>query len=430
MMKTKTLSTFFIALLFLSGASLVSAQQEASDARHERQAAQVSQLTLDDLRTFTDVFNQARINYVEDVDDKTLLDAAIRGMLLELDPHSAFLPAKELGELNDAARGRYSGIGIEVRVRDDKLVINAIINDSPADLAGINPGDVITSIDDNPIAGRYLPDAMDDLLGKPGTEVKLIVLPDEGEERELTITRQYIVLPTLSFQLLEESYGYFKITQFHRESAIHLEEALESIRSDGIELKVLVLDLRDNPGGVLQPAVAMADGFLDEGVIVSTRGRNSTMQMEFSAQPGQWLPGTPVMLLVDRRTASASEVFAGALQDHSRAVIVGERTFGKGSVQSVLPLRNGDGIKLTTARYYTPTGKSIQAAGIEPDVVIEWAVDTDSDTDQTREADLEGHLVRETKPDDTTSDEATSLLAGFPLEEVLNVLREAGIVND
>ena len=154
------------------------------------------------------------------------------------------------------------------------------------------------------------------------------------------------------------------------------------------------------------------------------------MQMEFSAQPGQWLPGTPVMLLVDRGTASASEVFAGALQDHSRAVIVGERTFGKGSVQSVLPLRNGDGIKLTTARYYTPTGKSIQAAGIEPDVVIEWAVDTDSDTDQTREADLEGHLVRETKPDDTTSDEATSLLAGFPLEEVLNVLREAGIVND
>jgi len=425
---TGNVRIFSFTLAFLASISIALAQDDSAETVAEQQASRAAQLTLDDLRTFTDVFNQARRNYVEEVDDKTLLDAAIRGMLHELDPHSSYLPAKEYKELNDVARGRYSGIGIDVRAVDGRIVVNAIINDSPADKAGMNPGDVITSIDGKPIKGRPLPEAMDELLGQPDTGVVLIVLPADGEARELTITRQYIKVPTLSFRLLDDSYGYFKMTQFHRESALDLQQSLESIKSDGIELRALIIDLRNNPGGVLQQAVAMADGFLDEGVIVSTRGRNSTMQMEFTAHPGQWLPDTPLMLLVDRSSASASEVLAGALQDHSRALIVGERTFGKGSVQSVLPLRNGAGIKLTTARYYTPSGRSIQAAGIEPDVVIEWDEYADTGDNRIREADLERHLDKETAPEGNTLAGSQAVLDDFPLEEVLDALREAGII--
>ncbi len=428
MMKTK-LTIFSSALLILAGVTCAHAQATDSSESPEAESGQVSQLTLDDLRTFTDVFNQARRNYVEDVDDKTLLDAAIRGMLLELDPHSSYLPVKEYGELNDSAQGRYSGIGIEVRAQEGKIAVQAIINDSPADQAGMNPGDVITSIDGQPIKGRFLPDAMDELLGPPDTTIDLIVLSPEGESRELTITRRYIVPPTLSFRLLEGSNGYFKVTQFHRQSAIHLQEALDSIKNDGIELNALVIDLRENPGGVLQQAVAMADGFLDSGLIVSTRGRNSTMQLEFRAQPGQWLPAdTPIMLLVDRGTASASEVLAGALQDNGRALIAGERTFGKGSVQTVLPLRNGAGIKLTTARYYTPSGRSIQAEGIKPDVMLESDELTETNDTRGREADLEGHLGKESVSPDGGSAPASIPLEGFPLEELLQVLKDEGLI--
>jgi carboxyl-terminal processing protease len=421
-MTTRSLGFITFVLTTLVAASAVSAQD--GEARDE--TAQTAQLTLDDLRTFTDVFNQARRNYVEEVDDKTLLDAAIRGMLQELDPHSSFLPAKEYETLNDTAQGRYSGIGIDVEASEGKLVVRAIINDSPADLAGLNPGDVITSIDGQPIRGRPLPEAMDELKGEPGSEVELTVMPPEGEERELSITRQYLQVPTLSFDLIGDSYGYFKVTQFHREIADQLEQSLESIKKEGIELSVLIIDLRNNPGGVLQPAVAMADGFLEDGVIVSTRGRNSTMQLEFTAHPGQWLPRTPVMLLVDRGTASAAEVLAGALQDHSRALVVGERTFGKGSVQSVLPLRNGAGIKLTTARYYTPSGRSIQATGIEPDITLESIDKAQNGDIRKREADLDRHLGTGSE---NTGDEPlkmTPAFDDFPLEEVLDALIEAG----
>jgi carboxyl-terminal processing protease len=419
---------FSITLAFLAGISTCFAQEENQATALDGNPGRAAQLTLDDLRTFTDVFNQARKNYVEEVDDKTLLEAAIRGMLLELDPHSEYLTQKSYQDLNDTSSGRYSGIGIDVRASEGRIVVNAVINDSPADQAGMNPGDTITSIDGRRVKGRPLRAAMDELQGDPDTEVVLTVLPPGGEERELTITRRYLQVPTLGFELLDESYGYFRMTQFHKDSAVDMEQSLDSLKSEGVELGVLVIDLRDNPGGVLQQAVAMADGFLEEGVIVSTRGRNSTMQMEFTAQPGQWLPNTPLMILVDHGTASASEVLAGALQDHQRALIVGERTFGKGSVQSVLPLRNGAGIKLTTARYYTPSGRSIQAEGIVPDVVMEWAESTDSAGDRRREADLERHLGRETELNTGESPEMESTLEDFPLEEALEVLRDAGII--
>jgi carboxyl-terminal processing protease len=423
-------SVLSAALVSLASFSLVFAQTAAEPSAAEHTPGPSAQLTLDDLRTFTDIFNQARKNYVEEVDDQTLLNAAIRGMLHELDPHSSYLPVKELEELNDASLGRYSGIGIEVQDRDGKVVVNAIINGSPADLAGINPGDVITSINGNPVEGRPSNEAMDELQGKPDSNVLLHVIPVKGEERDVEITRQYIKLPTLSFELLDGSIGYFKMTQFHQESASQLEQTLESIKSDGIELSAVIIDLRKNPGGILRQAVAMADGFLDEGGIVSTRGRNSTMQLEFNATPGQWFPGIPLMILVDHSTASASEVLAGALQDNGRAVIVGERTFGKGSVQSVLPLRNGAGIKLTTARYYTPSGRSIQAEGILPDVVIEWTEDTAGEEGQLREADLDRHLGHELQRETDSPPPNRVVLEDFPLEKLLQALKNAGLIPD
>jgi carboxyl-terminal processing protease len=397
-----------------------------------------AQLTLDDLRTFTDVFNQVRRNYVEEVDDRTLLESAIRGMLLELDPHSAYLPGDDYRNLEDNSQGRYSGIGIDVQVQDGRIVVKAVINGSPADEAGINPRDIITSIDGEPIKGRQLTDAIDELLGVPGSKVDLVVLTPGGEERHVSVEREYLQIPVLSFDLLANSWGYFKLSLFHKETGVDLEQSLHSIRDDGIELRGLVIDLRDNPGGVLQGAVELADGFLDEGLIVTTRGRNSTMQMEFAARPGQWSPGTPLLILVDGGTASASEVFAGALQDHRRAVIVGERTFGKGSVQSVLPLRNGGGIKLTTARYYTPSGRSIQAEGIEPDVVYAAGGVAGAETERTREADLERHLVRDVGVGDNGAAEPpagaaasgnAALTDDFPLDEALGILEAAGILS-
>ena len=426
-MKIPDLTIRALALCLLASPPAFSQSQPDSAGAEESVIGTRAQLTLDDLRTFTDVFNQVRRNYVEPVDDKTLLDAAIRGMLSELDPHSAFLGSEEYQDLNDTARGRYSGIGVNVRPEDGFITVDAIINDSPADQAGLNPGDVITSINGQQVRGRYLPDAIDEIDGEPGTELTIEVLTPEGETREVSLQREYIQYPTLSYELLEQSWGFFKLTQFHRESAVHLQEALESIKAEGTELRGLIIDLRDNPGGVLQPAVAIADGFLDEGLIVSTRGRNETMQMEFTAHPGQWLEGAPVVLLVDRGTASASEVLAGALQDHGRALIIGEQTFGKGSVQSVLPLRNGAGIKLTTARYYTPTGRSIQAMGITPDIAIEDDTFSAAGDSGGRESDLDRHLsASEASADGVTGTGHSK--DEFPLDEILQV-RESAVLS-
>jgi len=244
------------------------------------------------------------------------------------------------------------------------------------------------------------------------------------------LEREVIKVPALSFRLLDQTIAYFRIVYFHHESAKDLKESIESVLAEGIELDGVILDLRNNPGGVLQPAIEMADGFLDEGDIVSTRGRNATMQMAFSAQQGQWLPGVPLVVLVDRGSASASEVLAGALQDNHRAVIIGERTFGKGSVQSVLPLRNGSGLKLTTARYYTPSGRSIQALGIEPDIQVASAVEVvDYVDDRKLEADLDGHLDNDSEETTNTAVSSVTIEEDYPLYEALNLLRASRIIS-
>jgi carboxyl-terminal processing protease len=384
-------------------------------------------LTLEDLRAFSDVFNQARKNFVDPVDERALIHAAIRGMLAELDPHSSYLPATAYQELRDVSSGRYGGVGIRLAFTDSRIEVDAIIDGSPADRAGIDLGDVILAIDGEPVRGRALQDAADAVDGEPGTRVQLRVQRPGEPPREVTLERELIKLPTLSYQALSRGWGLFRMSQFHRDSAKDLAAALESIRAGGTDLAGLVLDLRGNPGGVLQPAIEIADGFLESGRIVSTRGRNPTMQMEFTAQPGQWLPGKPLVVLVDRRSASASEVLAGALQDHGRALIVGERTFGKGSVQSVLPLRDGSGIKLTTARYYTPDGRSIQAEGIVPDLAVELADAPSRNAPASgREVDLAGHLPPETATIESV--ESSDSNGKFPLEEIMAVLAEAGLL--
>lgn len=423
--------SLLITLVILAFASTASGEENPEDLVQAGPSSGNAQLTLDDLRAFTDVFSQIRRNYVEEQDDKTLLNAAINGMLSALDPHSAYLPADDYKQLDDSSRGRYSGIGIDVGIKDQKIVIRSVITPSPADRGGIKPGDIITAINGNPVKGRLLRDAIKEIQGEPGSTITIAILPldADGKERKVELTREYVNIPAMSFKLLDQKYGYFRISFFHKNSATNLAKSLESIKRDDIVLKGMIIDLRNNPGGMLQPAVEMADGFLEKGLIVSTRGRNATMQLEFNAQAGEWLPGVPLIVLVDRGSASASEVLAGALQDHGRALIIGERTFGKGSVQSILPLRNGSGVKLTTARYYTPSGRSIQAEGIRPDLVVERVKIVNAHDQRIREADLDRHLSNDTDVKAVIPDVSVPAEEDYPLHEALSILKGANILS-
>jgi carboxyl-terminal processing protease len=361
--------------------------QEAPSSRTE--------LSLDDMRTFTDVFNQIRNTFVEETDDHTLMNAAIRGMLSELDPHSSYMEADEFRQLDDSSRGRYSGIGVELVIQKKRVKVVFVMENEAADKAGVVAGDIITSINQNDLRGRDLQTAINRLRGEAGTEVTITVEHKNGEVSEFKLVRDFVKVASVFSRPVDKDYGYFQVTHFTRKSADELLEQIEYMQSNHEgPLKGIVLDLRNNPGGVLNPAVTMADGFLDEGLIVYTRGRAAN-QLQYSAKPGQWLEGVPMVVLVNRSSASASEVLAGALQDHGRALIVGEKTFGKGSVQSVLNLRNGSGIRLTTSRYYTPSGRSIQAEGIQPDIEIPAIRIIENEDKRKREADLDRHLTGE-----------------------------------
>ena len=388
-----------------------------------------AQLSLDDLRTFTDVFNQVRNNFVEETDDHTLMNAAIRGMLSELDPHSSYMEADEFRQLDNNTRGRYSGIGVEVVIQNEHVKVTYVMDGGAADKAGMIVGDVITSIDRVDLRGQNLRLAVDTLRGKVGTTVEITVRHENGEVSNLELVRDFVEVASVYSRPVDGNYGYFQITHFTRKTADELLEQIEYMQ-DNHEgpLKGIVLDLRNNPGGVLSPAVTIADGFLDDGLIVYTRGR-AEKQLEFTAKPGQWLEGVPVVVLVDRSSASASEVLAGALQDQGRALIVGEKTFGKGSVQSVLNLRNGSGIRLTTSRYYTPSGRSIQAEGIHPDVEITAVQMVENDDQRKREVDLDGHLAGESAENPVVFGSEVSAADDYMMYQALILLKAASVLS-
>jgi len=389
-----------------------------------------SQLSLDDLRTFTDVFNQVRNNFVEETDDHALLNAAIRGMLSELDPHSSYMEADEFRQMDDSSQGRYSGIGVEVAIRNERVEVDFVLAGGAADQAGIVSGDIITSIDNRDLRGQDLRTAVGGLRGEAGTEVEITVEHNNGEVSNLKLVRDFVKVSSVFSRPVDKDYGYFQITHFTRKSADELLEQIEYMQSNREgALKGVVLDLRNNPGGVLNPAITIADGFLDDGLIVYTLGRAEN-QLEYTAKPGQWLEGVPMVVLVDRSTASASEVLAGALQDHGRALIVGEKTFGKGSVQSVLNLRNGAGVRLTTSRYYTPSGRSIQAEGIQPDVEIATVKIVENGDKRKREVDLDRHLNGEPETHSGVFSSEVSAADDYMMYQALILLKGAGVLSN
>jgi carboxyl-terminal processing protease len=352
------------------------------------------ELPLDDLRTFTDVFNQIRVGYVEEVDDKTLLEYAIRGMLNGLDPHSVYLSADDFNDLQSSTTGEFSGLGLEVGMENGFIKIISPIDGSPAERAGLQPGDIILKLDKQPVKGMGLDKAIDLMRGPKGSSIDLTIAR-EGENQPFTVNlmRDVIRVASVRKRWLEPGYGYLRIAQFQKASGGDVQKALADLMEEG-ELKGLVLDLRNNPGGVLNASVEVADQFLDGGNVVYTEGRIDKAQTRYNATPLDSTNGAPLVVLINGGSASASEIVAGALQDHRRAVIMGTDSFGKGSVQTILPLSKDRAIKLTTALYFTPNGRSIQAQGIKPDIEVERAKVTAFENMPTRisEDDLSGRL--------------------------------------
>ena len=391
-----------------------------------------------EIRTFSDIFARIKQDYVESVDDKELMKSAIRGMLSGLDPHSAYLDKKEYLNLHEGTTGEFGGLGIEVGLEDGFVKVISPIDDTPAQRAGIRAGDVIIRLDSKSVKGMSLDEAVKLMRGKPGEPIVITVVR-EGEEKPLkfTIIRAVIQVKSVKSRELDPGFIYLRITQFQTRTADLLRSAIERLTRDDEELEGVVLDLRNNPGGVLNGAVDVADMFLEEGLIVYTKGRGKGAESEFSAGPGDMANGAPIVILVNEGSASASEIVAGALQDHKRAIVLGERTFGKGSVQTILPMNNGDAIKLTTARYFTPSGRSIQAKGIQPDIELHSLIlaKTRVDLKPIKESQLTGHLENNTS---RTEDSAIAKKIGskkttlaekdYPLFEALNLLKSLAIL--
>lgn len=370
-------------------------------------------LPVEELRAFADVFNAIKQGYVEPVDDRKLITGAISGMLSGLDPHSSYLDAEAFKDLQVGTQGEFGGLGIEVGMEDGFVKVVSPIEDTPAFRAGVQSGDLIVKLDDTPVKGMSLSDAVKRMRGKPRTDIVLTIMR-KGENRPivLTLTREVIKVQSVKSKMVEPGYGYLRVVQFQENTAASVVQHLDKIVKSG-ELKGLVLDLRNDPGGLLHGAVGVAAAFLPvNALVVSTDGRTEDAKREYRAVPADYLRGTredflrelpararelPMVVLVNGGSASASEIVAGALQDHKRAVVMGTQTFGKGSVQTVLPLNNSTAIKLTTARYYTPSGRSIQAKGIEPDIVVEET--TNGSSKRLREADLQRHLGNDKSPD-------------------------------
>ena len=399
----------------------------------ERESSQAT-LPVEELRTFSDVFGRIKNDYVVDVDDKELIENAIRGMLSGLDPHSSYLDAEQFTELQVGTTGQFGGLGIEVGMENGFVKVIAPIDDTPAQRAGVESGDLVIRLDDTPVKGMTLNEAVKIMRGKPGSDIELTIVR-EGLDQPLkiTITRDIIKVKSVRARMLEPGFGYLRISQFQSKSAENMVDAIEDLKKENKgPLQGLVLDLRNNPGGVLNGAVAVSDAFLRKGMIVYTEGRIADSRLRFNATPDDVIDGAPLVVLVNQGSASASEIVAGALQDHKRAIIVGVQTFGKGSVQTILPLSSDSALKLTTARYYTPSGRSIQAEGITPDIELESikVSSVEQNIEPLKEADLSHHLVNgdgkkkaDKKSADEEEDVALSAADDYMLYEALNMLK-------
>ncbi len=393
-------------------------------------------IPLEDVQAFVAVYRAVKRAYVDPVDDHRLMNQAIRGLLTGLDPHSEFLDAKGLSNLDQETSGAYAGLGVEVVMVDGAMRVVSPIDDTPASRAGIKSGDIIARIDGELVTADNGSESIDKLRGAPGSTIKLSVLREGlNTPMELSLIRERIRVASVKGNLLEPGYAYVRIAQFQQDTGNELRERLRKLASSKPPLRGLVFDLRSNPGGVLNAAIDVSDSFLDSGTIVSTRGRYPDPGSQFSAVAGDLLNGAPIVVLVDGGTASAAEIVAGALKDNHRALIVGSRTFGKGSVQSVLPLSNGDAVKLTTQRYFTPSGASIQARGIEPDIALAdlRLSRPDSPASATlAERDLAHHLKGD-KNDAAPADDVIDHSAyadDYGLNEALNVLKGLALARE
>ena len=395
-------------------------------------------LPLDQLRNFSDIFSRIKSDYVEDVEDEVLLEHAIRGMLSGLDPHSTYLSPDEYNELRIGTSGEFGGLGIQVGMEDGFVKVISPIDDTPAYKAGLKAGDLIIRLDEQTVKGLTLNDAVKIMRGKPGTDIELTVVR-EGNDKPLTfvVTRDIIKVQSVKNRMLDPGYGYIRISNFQSRTAPQLLEALNDLKEENkANLKGLVLDLRNNPGGVLNAAAEVSDLFINKGKLVYTEGRIDNSHYEYNAKPGDILDGAPVVVLINGGSASASEIVAGALQDHRRAVVMGSKSFGKGSVQTIQELRSGGAVKITTARYFTPNGRSIQGAGITPDIVLDKYTVTSAEEDSLasiKEADLSNHISNPTMTDEEIkkSDKASKKTKGdkilatedYQLHEALLLLK-------
>ena len=417
------ITTFATALIGILPLATANAETEAKTT--EPQATQETRLPLRELRLFTQVFEQIRRGYVEEVADTELLENAIAGLLLELDPHSVYLNQTDYEELQESATGEYSGLGLQVGSERGMIKVISPIDDSPAAKAGIEAGDFIVEVDGTPVRGMAVQKAIDKLRGEKGTSIELTVFR-EGEEGplDITVVRGTIQVSSVRSRIIEPGYGYVRVSQFQVSSGDDFKDALISLKAKEPALKGLIIDLRNNPGGLVPASVEIADAVLDGGTVVYTEGRLPSANISFDAESGDLLEGTPIVVLINGGSASASEIVAGALQDHHRAAIIGTQSFGKGSVQTVIPLGDGRAVKLTTARYFTPNGRSIQAEGIVPDIIVEPAeIRLYKKRKQVREADLDGHLDQADGAKKKAKDSDEDITSDNQLYEALNVLK-------
>ena len=410
-------------------------QEEEETVPEEVASTEEGQLPLDDLQLFVQIFDQIRNAYVEEIDDQELFEKAIEGMLGGLDPHSTYLTEESFEDLQESTSGEFGGLGIEVGTEGGFIKVIAPIDDTPADRAGLRTGDLIIKLDDQSVQGMSLADAIEKMRGEKGTSIRLTILREGAEAPfEVEIVRDTIQVRSVRSEILEEHFAYVRIAQFQAETGTQFRKEVKTLLEQDKNLRGMIIDLRNNPGGLLPACLEVADALLDGGLIVYTEGRVPSANGEYRASPGDMTNGMPLVVLINNGSASASEIVAGAIQDNNRGIVIGTRSFGKGSVQTVLPLRDDKAIKLTTARYYTPSGNSIQAQGIIPDIKVEPAeIRIIEQRASISEANLARHLTNDRRPEDNGKDADSpdeNVASDSQLYEALNILKGIVFYND